>query len=463
MRKASGHQIIEETGSDVLEGFRKEVTEYKPVMPVVREKTIQRGLSLVAVKIEGEDVNKDLNFDARISDSEVKAKVPSPGAAEREAHNATHCPFRSWCPPGVAGRVPDPQQLELKRGEEKNRVICRCGEREEKKKVGCRSLQQQFSEYTPAANPLEACGEDATAASAFAFRNSAVAADLDKKASGKVRAAILRLEKAMVDSGEASVLDGQPEKMIDVSVDGVEMPITPDVTMPEAAGTAAKGLAAKRQRTEIDNDVEMNASELDTFVTMPDSFFVRLSTQSIGCTPVSWRKCSVPDEGDTVCDKIWVEEWRADEEKGREREVQQLVHVDEVEEAIGCDCSTIGGFRDQSLERQTSLVFAEVSARSSGLLKCSENKDFAVLIVSVAFMHADIEEEIKVKVPAGIESATGFWRLLKALNGTQKASQSWCEHSASVVTGWDASRNDYSGAVFRLEAVSYTHLTLPTN
>ena len=41
--------------------------------------------------------------------------------------------------------------------------------------------------------------------------------------------------------------------------------------------------------------------------------------------------------------------------------------------------------------------------------------------------------------------------MLKALNGTQKASQSWCEHSANIVAGWEASRNDYSGAVFRLE------------
>ena len=90
LRKASGHQIIGEKGSYVLEGFRKEVTEYKPVMPVVREKTIQRGLSLVAVKIEDEDVNKDFNFDARISDSEVKAKVPSPGSAERRRSRWPH-------------------------------------------------------------------------------------------------------------------------------------------------------------------------------------------------------------------------------------------------------------------------------------------------------------------------------------------------------------------------------------
>ena len=102
----------------------------------------------------------------------------------------------------MAGKAPDPQHLALKRGEEVESQ--ECVEREEKKKVSCRSLQQQCLEYTPAANPLEACGEDA-----FAFRNSAVAAALDRKASGKVRAAIMRLEKAMVDSGEAFVLDRQ--------------------------------------------------------------------------------------------------------------------------------------------------------------------------------------------------------------------------------------------------------------
>jgi len=382
------------------------------------------------VKIEDEDVNKDLNFDARISDSEVKAKVPSPGAEEREAHNAmhcnaTHCTFRSWCPPSVAGKVPDPQHLELKRGEEKQRIICRCAEREMRRYQEYKEESERIKltflnscKGLPTATVRQ--GDPLTAGTKI--RNKMITEGIlskvptiefdYSKASGKVRAAVSRLEKAMVDSGEAFVQDGQPEKMIDVSVDGVEMPMKPDVTMPEAPGPAAKGLAAKSQRTEIDNDVEMDTSELD----MPDSFFVRFDTQSMGCTPVSWRKCSVPDEGDTVCDKIWVEEWRADEEKGREREVQQLVHVDEsqlpiitasesqhgdvdkVEEAIGCDCSTIGGSRDQSLERQRSLVFAEDSARSSRLLKCSENMDYAVLIVSVGSMPADIEDkEFKMK------------------------------------------------------------------
>ena len=35
LKQASGHQIVEEKGSYVLEGSRKVVTEYMPVMPVV--------------------------------------------------------------------------------------------------------------------------------------------------------------------------------------------------------------------------------------------------------------------------------------------------------------------------------------------------------------------------------------------------------------------------------------------
>ena len=122
LKQAGGRQIIEEKGSYVLEGSRKVVSEYMPVMPVVRESTIQKGLSQAVEKIEAETLDKNLNFDAEISETAVKAKVPrflyTPGAAEREAHNATHSHFRSWCQLCVAGKAPDPQHLALKEGEE---------------------------------------------------------------------------------------------------------------------------------------------------------------------------------------------------------------------------------------------------------------------------------------------------------------------------------------------------------
>ena len=60
--------------------------------------------------------------------------------------------------------------------------------------------------------------------------------------------------------------------MVDISVDGMAMPITPDVTMPNtprpAAGAATEGSAAKRQRTEVDNDVVMNASDIGTIAAL---------------------------------------------------------------------------------------------------------------------------------------------------------------------------------------------------
>ena len=59
LKQAGGRQIIEETGSYVLEGSRKVVSEYMPVMPVVRESTIQKGLSQAVEKIEAETTDEN--------------------------------------------------------------------------------------------------------------------------------------------------------------------------------------------------------------------------------------------------------------------------------------------------------------------------------------------------------------------------------------------------------------------
>ena len=205
-------------------------------------------------------------------------------------------------------------------------------------------------------------------------------------------------------------------------------PSPPPLELPGA--TAAEVSAAKRQRTEVDTDVVMDVSAIGTIAALLVEPAISLwkdrrvwNSQKFPLeAQVKGRErevqhlvhfdavadCATPDEGDTVCDMIWVEEWRGDEVRSR-LAVRQLR----------------GEKRLDTFAAMPDSFFVRFQ-----LLKCSANKDFAVLIidVSVAFMHADIEEEINVKVPAGIESATGFWRLLKALNDTQKESQSWCEH-----------------------------------
>ena len=59
-------------------GSRKVVSEYMLVMPVVHESTIRKGLSQAVEKTEAETADKNLNFDAEISETAVKASLGFP-------------------------------------------------------------------------------------------------------------------------------------------------------------------------------------------------------------------------------------------------------------------------------------------------------------------------------------------------------------------------------------------------
>ena len=65
------------------------------------------------------------------------------------------------------------------------------------------------------------------------------------------------------------------------------------------------------------------------------------------------------------------------------------------------------------------------------LRKASTSGSRAIMIVdiSVAFMHAPIDERVVARVPKGVSTKTGYWLLKKAVNGTRKASQMWTEAS----------------------------------
>ena len=73
----------------------------------------------------------------------------------------------------------------------------------------------------------------------------------------------------------------------------------------------------------------------------------------------------------------------------------------------------------------------------------------AVIIdISVAFMHAPMDERVVVKAPKDIPSKTGYWVLKKALNGTQRASQLWTEWSAEQFAILDFIRNEHNPSIF---------------
>ena len=129
----------------------------------------------------------------------------------------------------------------------------------------------------------------------------------------------------------------------------------------------------------------------------------------------------------TVYDMIWVDEWRGDLVRSR-----------------AC-------VRQYKEEKRDDVFAAtpETSFTRFVLSEAASHEGYAVLIadVSVAFMHARLDEEIVVKPPPGVQTSK-FWRLKAAVNGIQRASQLWQEHSAHelVIRGFD--RNDVNPCVF---------------
>ena len=112
---------------------------------------------------------------------------------------------------------------------------------------------------------------------------------------------------------------------------------------------------------------------------------------------------ATPAKGEHTPDMVWVEEYRGDEVRARLCVRQYKVEA-----------------RDDVFSGTPDSWIARFQIR-----RCAADRDRAIAIIdiSVAFMHADIEEHIIVKVPPGVTSKTGYWKLKKAVNGTRKASQ----------------------------------------
>ena len=83
---------------------------------------------------------------------------------------------------------------------------------------------------------------------------------------------------------------------------------------------------------------------------------------------------TIIEEGDTLCDMIWVEEWRGEEVRSR---------------------LAVRQFRGEKRLDVFAAMPDSFFVRFQ-LVKCSANPDWAVLIidVSVAFMHAEIDGKI---------------------------------------------------------------------
>ena len=103
------------------------------------------------------------------------------------------------------------------------------------------------------------------------------------------------------------------------------------------------------------------------------------------------------EQGGKVLELTWVEEWRGDEVRSRL-------------------C-----VRDYATTKRTDLFSPTPDSFFSRLqlrrLSCARPRAALLVDITTAFMHAKTDELVKVRVPPGIRSKTGYWKCLKALNG----------------------------------------------
>ena len=245
-----------------------------------------------------------------------------------------------------------------------------------------------------------------------------------------------RIEKLMIDSGEAyREIDAVPVVVAQASSAAAP---TSGLTTPMSSGTATpvvmEGMIAYIQavstmeepKVELWRDKRMWKSQKFP----EDKLKAGREKEVKNLILFNAIKDTTLEEGEHAYSMVWVEEWRGDEVRSR-----LVVRQYNTE-----------GKRDDLFAGTPDAFFSRFQ-----LHRASCNKDWAVMIVdvSVAFMHAPIQEKIKVKVPPGLTSATGYWELLKAVNGTRQASLCWDDFAADKVTSWGATRNDHNPAVFR--------------
>jgi transposase InsO family protein len=96
------------------------------------------------------------------------------------------------------------------------------------------------------------------------------------------------------------------------------------------------------------------------------------------------------------------------------------------------------GFR-QSKGKDYTEVWAPVSKHSSlrAVLAVAAAKDWILHQVDVktAFLHANLDEELYVRVPADLPGGGGTFRLRKAIYGLKQASRAWYKHLKGIMEG----------------------------
>ncbi|GAX76780.1 hypothetical protein CEUSTIGMA_g4226.t1 [Chlamydomonas eustigma] len=113
------------------------------------------------------------------------------------------------------------------------------------------------------------------------------------------------------------------------------------------------------------------------------------------------------------------------------------------------------GFR-QSKGKDYTEIWAPVSKHSSlrAVLAVAAAKDWILHQVDVktAFLHANLDEELYVRVPADLQGGGGTFRLRKAIYGLKEASRAWYKHLKGIMEGMGFHQSTVDPGVYLKDA-----------
>ena len=123
LSKAHGFNIVDTRGCYVLDAQDADVNASSStglIMPVMTDAAVAKLAQGLEKIVEKEAAKDDIRKE--VLEEEVSEPVPmkaarkpyTPTAEERLQHEATHCPYRSWCEHCVAGVGPDSRHEHMK-------------------------------------------------------------------------------------------------------------------------------------------------------------------------------------------------------------------------------------------------------------------------------------------------------------------------------------------------------------